>query len=62
MKKRLLSALLCLCMMLTMTPAAFAAEDTDGTVAKVGDTGYSSLSDAVSNAVSGSTIVMQADV
>ena len=27
MKKRLLSALLCLCMMLTMVPAAFAVED-----------------------------------
>lgn len=48
MRRKLLSVVLCVCMMLTMAPFAFAEEDT--TVAKIGDTSYSTLDAAVSAA------------
>lgn len=48
MKRRLLSAFLVVCMMLTMIPSvAFAA---DGNVAKIGETEYATLDEAVEEA------------
>lgn len=52
MKKRLLSLLLCLCMVLSMVPAAL-AEDTPGTpeeaaaVAKIGEATYATIAAAL---------------
>lgn len=72
MKKRLLSAFLAVMMVLTMAPVAFAADEdagnvvddsasgsTGSAVAKIGDATYSTLADAVVNAKTGDTIVMQ---
>lgn len=62
MKRRLLSAFLAVMMVLTMAPVAFAAEGDAGSstaVAKIGDATYATLADAVVNAKTGDTIVMQ---
>lgn len=59
MKRRLLSAFLVVCMMLTMIPSvAFAA---DGNVAKIGETEYATLDEAVEEAVGGATIKLLGD-
>lgn len=59
MKRRLLSAFLVVCMMLTMIPSvAFAA---DGNVAKIGETEYATLDEAVEEAVEGATIELLGD-
>lgn len=66
MRRKLLSVVLCVCMMLTMAPFAFAAGD-DTTnppavaVAKIGDVAYPSLESAVDAATSGKTIQLVAD-
>lgn len=60
MKKRMLSALLCLCMMLTMMPAAFAANTEESTTKTVSTA--SELKDALSKATSGTTIQLTADI
>ncbi len=54
MKKRILSALLAAAMMLTMAPAAFAAEDTVGTATE--------LKQAIENAQSGDVITLSNDI
>lgn len=62
MKRRLLSAFLAVMMVLTMAPVAFAADGDAGSstaVAKIGDATYATLADAVVNAKTGDTIVMQ---
>lgn len=62
MKKRLLSAFLAVMMVLTMAPVAFAGNEDAGSstaVAKIGDATYATLADAVVNAKTGDTIVMQ---
>lgn len=67
MKKRVLSAALSLCMLLTLLPtAALATGDETTTVAKIGEQGYSTLADAVAAATSaetaeGKVIDLQAD-
>ena len=67
MKKRVLSAALSVCMLLTLLPtAALATEDETTTVAKIGEQGYSTLADAVAAATSaetaeGKVIDLQAD-
>ena len=67
MKKRVLSAALSLCMVLTLLPtAALATGDETTTVAKIGEQGYSTLADAVTAATSaqtadGKVIDLQAD-
>ena len=66
MRRKFLSVVLCMCMMLTMAPFAFAAGD-DTTnppavaVAKIGDAAYPSLESAVDAATSGKTIQLVAD-
>ena len=66
MRRKFLSVVLCVCMMLTMAPFAFAEGD-DTTispavaVAKIGDVAYSSLESAVDAATSGKTIQLVAD-
>ena len=56
MKKRVLSAALSLCMLLTLLPtAALATEDETTTVAKIGEQGYSTLAAAVAAATSAET-------
>lgn len=66
MRRKFLSVVLCMCMMLTMAPFAFAAGD-DTTnppavaVAKIGDVAYPSLESAVDAATSGKTIQLVAD-
>lgn len=62
MRRKFLSVVLCVCMMLTMAPFAFAAEGDK--VAKVGSQEYTSLQEAV-NAVgsdNGSTVTLLNDV
>lgn len=67
MKKRVLSAALSLCLLLTLLPtAALATEDETTTVAKIGEQGYSTLADAVVAATNaetaeGKVIDLQAD-
>lgn len=66
MRRKFLSVVLCVCMMLTMAPFAFAAgDDTTNSssvaVAKIGDVEYSSLESAVNAATSGKTIRLVAD-
>lgn len=65
MKKRLLSAFLAVMMVLTMAPVAFAVEnptETSGSVAQVGETGYATLADALSEwAASGGTLKLLQD-
>lgn len=56
MKKRVLSAALSLCLLLTLLPtAALATEDETTTVAKIGEQGYSTLAAAVAAATSAET-------
>ena len=59
MKRRLLSAFLAVMMVLTMAPVAFAVNE--GDVAKIGDTGYATLAEAVNAAGNGSTITLLKD-
>lgn len=66
MRRKFLSVVLCVCMMLTMVPFAFAAgDDTTNSpavaVAKIGDVAYPSLESAVDAATSGKTIQLVAD-
>lgn len=66
MRRKFLSVVLCVCMMLTMAPFAFAAgDDTTNSpavaVAKIGDVAYPSLESAVDAATSGKTIQLVAD-
>ena len=70
MKRRLLSAFLAVMMVLTMAPVAFAANEAENTVddsasagtgsavAKIGDTYYKTLADAVAAAQKNDTIVL----
>lgn len=60
MKKRMLSAFLAMCMMLTMVPAAFAADSTAGESVSV-DTAEE-LQDALGSAASGSVISLAGDI
>lgn len=66
MRRKFLSVVLCVCMMLTMAPFAFAAGDNTTNsptvaVAKIGNVEYSSLKSAVDAATSGKTIQLVAD-
>ena len=65
MKRRLLSAFLAVMMVLTMAPVAFAAGDTAATseyVAQVGDSGYTTLAEALSEwAANGGTLKLLQD-
>lgn len=66
MRRKFLSVVLCVCMMLTMAPFAFAVgDDTTNSpavaVAKIGDVAYPSLESAVDAATSGKTIQLVAD-
>lgn len=54
MRKRILSALLALCMVLTMAPAAFAADVTVSTAEE--------LATAIENAADGETVTLSGDV
>ena len=60
MKKRMLSALLCLCMMLTMMPAAFAAEPEQNKT--YGVSTADQLKTAINQATAGDTIELTADI
>ena len=78
MKKRMLSALLCLCMMLTMIPAAFAVEDEtvdtpvdsgqadtvpdDTSTETAGITTQDALKAAIENAPAGGTVTLGGDI
>ena len=78
MKKRMLSALLCLCMMLTMVPAAFAVEDEtvdtpadsgqadtvpdDTSTETAGITTQEALVAAIANASAGDTVTLDGDI
>ena len=63
MKKRFFASILSLVMLLSLLPtAAFAAEGTSTGVAKIGDTTYTSLTDAISAATKGQTVTLLADV
>ena len=59
MKRRLLSAFLAVMMVLTMAPVAFAVNE--GDVAKIGDTGYATLAEAVNAAQTGETVTLLAN-
>ena len=66
MKRRLLSAFLAVMMVLTMAPVAFAAgentTETSESVAQVGETGYATLADALSEwAANGGTLKLLQD-
>lgn len=67
MRRKFLSVVLCVCMMLTMAPFAFAEGSDDTTsspataVAQIGDTEYPSLQAAIDAAASGRTIQLVAD-
>lgn len=67
MRRKFLSVVLCVCMMLTMAPFAFAEDGDDTTsspataVAQIGDTKYPSLQAAIDAAASGKTIQLVAD-
>ena len=60
MKKRMLSAFLSMCMMLTMVPAAFAANTEESTTKTVSTA--DELKDALSGATSGTTIQLTANI
>lgn len=67
MRRKLLSVTLCVCMMLTMAPFAFAAEGEDSetpesVVAKIGDQGYSTLQAAIEAATNTQTITLLSDI
>lgn len=66
MRRKFLSVVLCVCMMLTMAPFAFAADDDTTSspataVAKIGDAEYPSLQAAIDAASSGKTIQLVAN-
>lgn len=70
MRRKFLSVVLCACMMLTMVPFAFAAGDTESSsgsgggsaVAKVGETPYNTLQEAINNATDDATITLLRNV
>ena len=67
MRRKFLSVVLCVCMMLTMAPFAFATEGKDsGTpesvVAKIGDREYSTLQEAIEAATNTQTITLLSDI
>lgn len=86
MRRKFLSVVLCVCMMLTMAPFAFAEGETEdvsgsigvatggsstgasgssdagGAVAKIGETTYNTLQDAINNATGDTTITLLKDV
>ena len=67
MRRKFLSVVLCMCMMLTMAPFAFAAEGEDSetpesVVAKIGDQGYSTLQAAIEAATNTQTITLLSDI
>lgn len=65
MRRKLLSVVLCVCMMMTMAPLAFAEGESIGAqesvVAKIGDQEYSTLQAAINAATTGQTIQLVAD-
>lgn len=65
MRRKLLSVVLCVCMMMTMAPFAFAEGESIGAqesvVAKIGDQEYSTLQAAINAATTGQTIQLVAD-
>lgn len=60
MRRKFLSVVLCVCMMLTMAPFAFA--EGEDVVATVNGTGYTSFADAVNAATEGQTVTLEQDV
>lgn len=66
MRRKFLSVVLCVCMMLTMAPFAFATEGEDSesgnAVAKIGDATYATFDSALSNAKAGDTITLLENV
>lgn len=71
MRRKFLSVVLCVCMMLTMAPFAFAEEGNTGSsssngggsaVAKVGETPYNTLQEAINNATDDATITLLRNV
>ena len=63
MKRKFFAAFLSLCMVISLVPmTALAVETGETVVAKVGEAEYTSLSEAVKNAPSGATIVVQTNV
>ena len=71
MRRKFLSVVLCVCMMLTMVPFAFAEEGNTGSsssndggsaVAKVGETPYNTLQEAINNATDDATITLLRNV
>ena len=66
MKKRLISVLLALCMVMTMTPAVFAAEETTSddnlSVMEVEAGNAESLKEAIKDADDGKTISIPAGI
>ena len=67
MRRKFLSVVLCVCMMLTMVPFAFAAEGEDSetpesVVAKIGDQGYSTLQAAIEAATNTQTITLLSNI
>lgn len=66
MRRKFLSVVLCVCMMLTMVPFAFATEGEDSesgnAVAKIGDATYATFDSALSNAKAGDTITLLENV
>lgn len=66
MRRKFLSVVLCVCMILTMAPFAFATEGEDSesgnAVAKIGDATYATFDSALSNAKAGDTITLLENV
>jgi len=65
MRRKFLSVVLCVCMMLTMAPFVFAAEgdgESNIAVAKIGDTTYTTFDSALDNAKAGDTITLLENV
>ena len=60
MRRKFLAVVLCVCMMMTMVPFAFAAEG--DAVAKIGDTPYETLQAAITAANDSDTIILQQNV
>ena len=61
MKRKLLSILLTFCLAFSLLPTAALADGETAKVAKVGETEYATLAEAVKNAKTGDTIVMTVD-
>ena len=62
MKRKLLSILLTFCLAFSLLPTAALAEGETANVAKVGETEYTTLQDAIDAAKSGATVTLLADV